>query len=123
MLNTYAMCMYNRTLHTYVLICTSTGSRCSHCIHGLATGLSICYRGAHSDRVPLPLDSAFVTHVCSLQVSVVSRNFHLTEDMHLGALMHGQEISRWEGVASGMRTGRHRVWLTPAQTLPPPTQD
>ena len=73
--------------------------------------------------VRLPLDCAFVAQVCSLQVSVVSRNFHLTEDMHLGALMHGQEISYWEGAASGMRTRRHRVWLTPAQTLPPPAQD
>jgi hypothetical protein len=104
-------------------LCTSTGSRCSHCVHVLATGLPIRDRVAHSDSVPLPADRAFVTLVCSLQVSVVSRNFHLTEEMHLGALMHGQEISRWEGAECGMRTRRQRVWLTPAQTLPPPAND
>jgi len=64
-------------METYVLIYTSTGNRCNHCIHGLATGLSLCDRVAHSNRIPLTLDRAFVIQVCSLQISVVSRNFHL----------------------------------------------
>ena len=35
---------YNRALYTYVRISTSTGIRCNHCVHGLATGQIYCFQ-------------------------------------------------------------------------------
>ena len=42
------LCMYNRTLYTYINICaycmgSTTGRRCAHCVHGLAISLGILW--------------------------------------------------------------------------------
>jgi hypothetical protein len=53
----YAECIYNRQSYAYVNVCTyrlctQTGSHCTDCVHGLATGLAIgtLFRGSFISR-------------------------------------------------------------------------
>jgi hypothetical protein len=67
------------------LICTIRGSFCRHCVRGPAR--------AYPCAIALRTDRAFVTNVCSLQVCVVGRYFHLSQYSTWNwALTHGQEI-------------------------------
>ena len=128
LLNKYTL--YNRALYTYVNECSymhqhwkPLQSLCSRSGYGPIHMRSCCTQRHSPFNFRPRVCYLDVTQMRSLQISGVSKNLHRTEDTHLGALMNGQEISSCEVTSSGMRAGRHRLWLSPAQALPRPSQD